>query len=150
MMEDTAKNESAENRGEQARRLIHNYFWIPILLGAIAAGIAVGFWERIAPENAHKLFGDIVEIDLEQGRIDTALPIPRGNRRITQDFVPRHDGLQEIELTLARYGEATDDIGGRLTIQLFDEDDALLAEQTLETAKLGHNLEVHFTHPPPK
>lgn len=146
-MEETANNKAAENRGERTRRLIHKYFWVPILLGAVATVVFVGFWERIAPDSAHNLFGNLIDIDVEQGRIDTALPIPREDLAINQDFVSRHDGLQEIELTLARYGEAADDAGGRLTLQLFDEDNVLLSEQTLETAALSHNQVFHLPIP---
>ena len=96
-----------------------------------------------------ELFDSLVDVDLNQARIDTALPIPRGDLTITQSFVPRHDGLQEIELTLARYGETTEIDNGRLTLQLLAENGDLLGEKALETAAVAHNQVVKFPLFPP-
>ena len=138
-MQDTANIKKEKTKGEKARLYIYKYFWIFICLGAVAAIIDIAILERLAPEAAQALFSQLVEVDLEQARIDTALPIPRDGLIITQSFIPKHDGLKEIELTLARYGDAAADQGGFLTLQLLDEEGDLLAEQILETESLSHN-----------
>ncbi|MDX1414065.1 MAG: hypothetical protein R3293_07730 [Candidatus Promineifilaceae bacterium] len=109
--------------------------------------IAGGIWEQAAPDKAAVLFDSLVDIDLEQGRIDTALPIPSGDLILAQKFTPHHDGLQEIELTAARYGAADDAQEGQLTLQLVDDSDTLLAEQTWDNAALDHNQVIRFTFP---
>lgn len=146
-MEDTGDNQATENRGEHFRHLIQAYFWAPVLLGAIVIISVAWIWERTAPENAQNFFDNLVDVDLEQGHIDTALPIPRGDLIIKQSFVSNHNGLREIELTLARYGEAADDVGGRLYLRLVDETGAVLAEQILDTPALSHNQVLRLPFP---
>lgn len=145
-MEERPIYSEAQNQS-LGRRLTNPTYWILIGLGALAVILAGLVWERFDPARAQAFFGNLVEVDLEQTRIDTALPIPQGDLVITQTFVPHHDGLEEIELTLARYGEAADDPNGRLSLQLFDEDGRLVVSRDLETAALTHNQEFRLPIP---
>jgi hypothetical protein len=147
VMEQAGNNEASEQWGERTRRLTRKWFWAPMLVGAVALLVAVWAWSQVEPDRVSELFDTLVDVDLNQGRIDTALPIPRGELTISQGFVPRHDGLQEIELTLARYGETTEIDNGRLTLQLLAEDSQVLGEKKLETAALAHNQVVKFPFP---
>ncbi len=144
VMEDAANNEASEQWGERTRRLTRKWFWLPMLVGAIALFVAIWAWSQVEPARVTGLFDSLVDVDLNQGRIDTALPIPRGDLTITQSFVPRHDGLQEIELMLARYGETTEIDNGRLTLQLLAENGDLLGEKGLDTATIAHNQVIRF------
>jgi hypothetical protein len=146
-MEEAEKNQAGEHWRERTRRLTRNWFWLPLLLGTLGLFVAVWAWEQDDPDRVNVVFDSLVDVDLSQERIDTALPIPRGDLTITQSFVPRHDGLEEIELTLASYGEAQTADNGRLTLQLFTDNMDLLAEHTLETADLDHNQVYRFSFP---
>ncbi len=145
-MEEAANNQESEQSGRN-RRLVQQWFWLPILVVAFGIIAILLVWEQISPVQANSLFASLVDIDLSQERLDTALPLPRGGLSITQSFVPRHDGLEEIEVILARYGEAQPAGSGRLTLQLLSENGDLLAEQTLETAQFDHNQTYRFPIP---
>jgi hypothetical protein len=145
--EDVANNQAGEDWRERTRRLTRKWFWLPILLGALALLVAVWAWEQVSPDRVNAIFDTLVDIDLSQDRIDTALPLPRGELTISQSFVPRHDGLQEIELILARYGEGQAAHNGRLTLQLLSENGDLVAEEIVETAQFDHNQQYRFTFP---
>ena len=54
-------------------------------------------------------------------------------------FIPRHDGLTEIEITLLRYGDPVAGEDASLTLQLLDEAGLVLAEKRLVTAVIAHN-----------
>ena len=87
------------------------------------------------------LCGPLTADDIVQGRLDTALPAPQGDVRLEQSFVPRRNGLHEVELLLARYGGEMPPGGeqGRLTVEIWDEAGALVAAESLSTAALSHN-----------
>ncbi len=87
------------------------------------------------------LCGPLTADDIVQGRLDTALPAPQGDLWLEQSFVPRRNGLNEIELLLARYGGEMPPGAepSRLTVEVWDETGALVAAESLSTAALTHN-----------
>jgi len=87
------------------------------------------------------LCGPLTADDIVQGRLDTALPAPQGDLWLEQSFVPRRNGLNEIELLLARYGGEMPPGAepSRLTVEVWDESGALVAAESLSTAALTHN-----------
>ena len=89
----------------------------------------------------HYLCGPLLAEDISQGRLDTALPVPQSGLRIEQTFVPRRDGLSEIELMLVRYGGEATAGGdhGSLLVELRDAQGALVAVDELATSELSHN-----------
>ncbi len=113
--------------------------WPWLLIGLISAVILLSAADYFELADTTRFVGPIEAIDLEQGRIDTALPAPAANVAIHQSFVPRHDGLSEVEVTLVRYGDATSAETGQLTIQLTDASGTTVAETTLATNRLDHN-----------
>jgi hypothetical protein len=123
---------------ERARRLMHDRR-MRLLAGAFLMLIALAGWSTAAPERFTAVFDTLVAVDLEQSRIDTPLPTPQGGQWLGQRFIPRHDGLTEVEITLLRYGDATAGEDGLLTLQLLDETGQLLAEKRLQTAVIAHN-----------
>ena len=87
----------------------------------------------------------IMSVDLEQTRIDVALPpLPSGTPFI-QTFRPTHDGLVEVELLLARLREGGD---GTLTMRLQDQQGDLVAAQTWAVSGLKHNQPLVLRFPP--
>lgn len=86
----------------------------------------------------------ITDTDLRQTWADTVLPAPQDALTIRQDFVPRWNGLREIELLLARQGEVVAGENGRFTLQLFDDTHTLVAERELATRALANNQAVTF------
>jgi hypothetical protein len=84
--------------------------------------------------------------DLNQHRLDTALAAPRGEAKIQQSFYSGWDGLQEIELVLARPGQVKEE--GRLQVQLLDDSGVEVAAQTFNTRVLNHNQSLTFTFLP--
>jgi hypothetical protein len=67
---------------------------------------------------------------------------------IQQSFVPRWDGLREIELILVRHGEQQEGEDGRFHLQLFDDTDTLVGDQELAASSLSHNLTYTFRFEP--
>ncbi len=94
------------------------------------------------------LCGPLTAVDITQGRLDTALPAPRPGLRIEQTFVPRRDGLSEIELILVHYGEAAPAGPGSLLVELRDANGALVAADQLAAAGLTHNQTYTLIFPP--
>lgn len=86
----------------------------------------------------------ISDIDLSQTRSDTILPAPQDGLTIRQDFVPRWDGLREIELVLARPEEILSGENGRFHLQLFDDANNLVAERELPSRSLSNNQVLPF------
>ncbi|MGH2542978.1 MAG: hypothetical protein ACRDIB_09285, partial [Ardenticatenaceae bacterium] len=113
------------------------YLALYVLLGALA----VILWAWLAGWP-----GPIVESDIEQVRLDQALPLLRGAVQLRQTFTPRHDGLTEVEVQAARYEVEEND--GALNLRLYDEQGELVAERTLDTRSLTHNQFVTLTFPP--
>lgn len=147
-MQQTTPDMSSSQWTQQTRRIVRRWFWLPLLLGAVLAIGAALVWEQTSPDRMAAFFGTLDDVDLEQARIDTALPIPRGETTLMQDFVPHRDGLREIELTLVRQGEPAPNENGRFTLQLFDTLGTVVASQNLETRNLTHNQIYRFTFAP--
>lgn len=87
------------------------------------------------------LCGPIVAEDTAQGRLDTALPAPQTGATIEQTFIPRRNGLSEIEMILVRYGGEATAGGdpGLFSVELRDHNDELVAAEALSTQELSHN-----------
>ncbi|MFQ5399513.1 MAG: hypothetical protein ACE5E7_07935 [Anaerolineae bacterium] len=113
---------------------------LALLLGAILF-LA---WAWLAGTPA--VSGPIVADDINQHRINAALPPPRGNALIRQSFTPRWDGLREIELTLVRYDDPAQD--GRFRMQLLDDTGAAVATRELDTRSFANNHVYLFRFPP--
>lgn len=86
--------------------------------------------------------GPIVAIDVDQPRIDTALPTPQGTFTIQQSFQAHHDGLREIEVTMVRPSTADTRTGGRLSLRVWDDTGQLVTVEHLDSHALVHN-QVH-------
>ena len=93
------------------------------------------------------LCGPLLDDDVAQGRLDTALPPPRGASVIEQSFVPRRNGLTHVNLLLARYGEAQPGESSTFTLELWDGA-TRVAGQTVATATLAHNQPFSLDFPP--
>ncbi|MCB8943185.1 MAG: hypothetical protein H6658_05475 [Ardenticatenaceae bacterium] len=117
------------------------------LLGFVLAVVWVWVGLTIRPSLVRPFFGPIISTDINQARLNTAVPIPQGSFAIEQTFVPRWDGLREIELILVRYEEADEEEDGRFTLQLTDENDQLIAESSLQTGHIQHNQTHLFRFP---
>ncbi len=116
--------------------------WLPLAIGA--AVMAVWAWAaRPSP-----LTAPILTDDISQTRLDTVPPAPRNEQYLEQTFVPRWNGLSEVELIAARSGEPDAAEDGRLTLQLFDDDATLITEQTLETSAISHNQTITLSFDP--
>ena len=105
-------------------------------------------WSTVVPESFTRIFESLESTDIEQGRIDTSLPAPQGNLALTQTFIPRHNGLSEVEITLLRYGDPADGESAQLWLQLFNEQEDLVAEEVLPTASIEHNQVVKLRTTP--
>jgi hypothetical protein len=82
--------------------------------------------------------GPLKAVDLNQGRLDTAMPAPHNHLVLEQSFIPSRNGLSEIELILTRQGEA--DAGeSRFTLELRDEAGNVIAARTHRSQTLNHN-----------
>ncbi|MCB9009897.1 MAG: hypothetical protein H6656_21430, partial [Ardenticatenaceae bacterium] len=66
----------------------------------------------------------ILATDINQHRLDIALPTPRNDVAVSQSFVPRWNGLREVEVMVVRYGEKVDGENGRFSLQLRDDNNA--------------------------
>ena len=118
-------------------------------LGALAAAavvVAVLLLGRLDVCPYQGLCGPLLADDAAQGRLDTALPPPRGAAVIEQSFVPRRNGLTTVNLLLARYGEIQPGEESTFTLELWDGA-TRVAEQTLVTATLTHNQPLSFAFP---
>lgn len=110
-------------------------------LAAAAAIIVVVLLGRAGLCQRGDLCAPLSAVDIDQGRLDTALPAPQNGLRIEQSFVSRRNGLSEIELLLVRYGGemAAGEDTGRFSVELIDDTGARVAEQIMPTAGLSHN-----------
>ena len=92
----------------------------------------------------------LVAVDIDQGRLDTALPAPQNDLRLEQSFVPRRNGLTEMELLLVRYGgqlsEAEDQ--GRFSLELLDDMGNRVASEIIPSGRLSHNQIYTLRFPP--
>ncbi|MCI0399362.1 MAG: hypothetical protein L0332_11395 [Chloroflexi bacterium] len=122
----------------QTGRAVRRLAWLLLLPGALA--FLAWAWTAGWPPGA------ILAVDLNQQRLNTAVPAPQETRQIRQTFTPRRDGLAEVELLLVRY-DGLDD-GGRLTLQLLDQAGNLVAAAGPETSTLAHNQSYTLSFPP--
>ncbi|MCA9970421.1 MAG: hypothetical protein KC425_09415 [Anaerolineales bacterium] len=113
------------------------------LLGALLF-VAVRLATADAPA-VETLFPPILADDLNQHRLDTALPPPQGAFVITQSFTPAHDGLQELSFLLVRWEEGVD---GRLIFKLRDAAGRLVVEARLDSTGVAHNQAHTLRFPP--
>lgn len=101
---------------------------VAALLGVLL--VAVVAWARGWPP-------PILSVDINKGRINEALPLLVEGVLLRQSFTPRHDGLREVEVQLARY--EPEDAGGALTFRLLDERGQEVVRETVPTQWLSHN-----------
>lgn len=92
----------------------------------------------------------ITAVDLNQHRLNSVPPTPQGGWRLQQQFTPRHNGLSQIELILARNNQPDANENGRLSLQLYDDAHTLIAERTLFSRNFAHNHVYTFTFPAQK
>ncbi len=128
---------------------------VVLLVSAVAVVLALMIFDRPDVCTWQHLCGPLLAEDVHQGRLDTALPAPQADLTIEQTFVPRHDGLSEIELILVRYGgesggddSAALEEDSRFTLELHDESGTVIAAETLPTAQLSHNQTHTLAFPP--
>ena len=120
-----------------------------LLFVAAWLGAARAAPSHAALQRATAVFAARDAVDLNQPRINSALPTPRGDLLFEQSFTPRWNGLYAIDLTLVRYGEPpAEGDNGRFILRLLAEDGALIAEQTLATAGVVHNQAYQLRLPP--
>ncbi|MDT8306874.1 MAG: hypothetical protein RRC07_13145, partial [Anaerolineae bacterium] len=105
--------------------------WVAVIAGVVAAFLwltwaSPSWWVPIRAE------------DLNQPRLDVAPAAPRPDNPLVQTFVSVHNGLEIIEVTLARTGTG-DGSGGTFSLQLHDDAGALIAGQQWRNAQLRHN-----------
>jgi hypothetical protein len=88
-------------------------------------------------------------VDINQSRLNVALPAPQPTVQIRQTFTPAHDGLNQIELTLVRHDAAA--TNGRIDFQLLDGAGRVVAGDSLANMGVAHNQRytLHFS-PQPK
>ena len=85
---------------------------------------------------AHRWPAPIHTVDIEQTRLNVALPpLPTGEPFV-QSFRPEHNGLVEIEVLLARL---TDGAAGTVTLRLHDETGQMIAAESWPASSLAHN-----------
>jgi hypothetical protein len=121
--------------------------WIAVLIAAVALCLLILALTQYAECPWTAVCGPIIEDDLQQTRLNTALPPLQGDVTAEQTFIPRWNGLSEIELTAVRYGEPTANSNGRLTLQLLDDQNTLIAEQSFSAQTTEHNQMLTFRFP---
>jgi hypothetical protein len=106
-----------------ARRLI----WLALFLGVSLALI----WEWSSGRPA------VLATDLNQHRLNVALPPPIPGAPIRQSFTPRHDGLAELEVLIARADLAAGP--GAISFTLVDGAGRPVASDSVPASTLAHN-----------
>lgn len=143
---DESPGESIAAEDGRARKLL------PVVALVVASLIVFGVATLGARGHCvwSDLCGPIVAEDTAQGRLDTALPAPQGDFQIEQTFIPRRDGLSEVELLLVRYGEGATGAAdpGTFSVTLHDETGALVAVEQLSAGELSHNQTYLLRFPP--
>jgi hypothetical protein len=84
-------------------------------------------------------------MDIEQTRLDVALPPLPDGQSFVQTFRPAHDGLTEVELILAQLAA---NAGGDITLRLENDAGELVAAQTWPAGGLRHNQSLSLRFPP--
>ncbi len=131
-------NESSNNSAPPPPRC-----W-PLLLLLLGAGLLAGWVFVVRPAT---FLAPIEAVDVEQGRMNSVPPAPDGRYTIEQTITSAHDGLSAVELLLTRSTEATES-DGRLTFQLFDDHNRLIAEESRQSDALTHNQPLHLRFAP--
>lgn len=112
---------------EGSGRIVSRWFGLFLLIGAVWFGL----WAA-----ARGWPGPIVASDVQQHRLNVALPIPQPNQPIRQTFRPGWNGLSEVEILVARYGEGGT---GQLTLRLLADSGRDVASQSWSNQQLSHN-----------
>ncbi len=123
------------------QQVMRRRVWLFVLLGVVVCMLGVWLGQITA------VFGPIVDVDINQPRVNSALPPPTGHTQIQQSFYSRWDGLREIEIVFARSGEPDPDENGILNLQLLDDNGDLVARRELVTSSLAHNQTYNFRFP---
>jgi hypothetical protein len=139
-----ASGTNTNGLGEQTRGLVRENPWIILLAGGVLMLLLLLAWSMASPQSFTPLFESLESTDIEQERIDTLLPAPQGELAFTQTFIPRHNGLSEIELTLLRYGEPAAGESAQFWLQLMNERGELVTEEFFPTASISHNQVVRL------
>lgn len=90
--------------------------------------------------------GGLASVDIEQGRLDTPAPRVEGEDAVGQTFVARDAGLAGVELLLAVYPDTPPP--GVLTLRLYDDRRAKMAEAAFPLTSLRHNEPLRFDFTP--
>lgn len=114
--------------------------WLWPLLGVVLALV----WLQWA---SPPWWQPLIAEDISQSRLDVAPAAPTPGNPLQQTFAPRHDGLESVEITLARTGTG-DGRGGTLALRLEDELGNLMASQQWPNEQLRHNQTLQLTMPP--
>lgn len=88
----------------------------------------------------------ILAVDLSQTQLNTPLPAPQENS-FSQTFWATHDGLAEVELVLVKYVTLDETPAGQFTLQLFDDQQKLVAESHWSNDVLQHNQTLRWPFP---
>lgn len=123
---------------------------VVLLLTAAVVIATLATLNRFGACSWRYLCGPIVAEDILQNRLDTALPAPQSDLIIEQTFVPRHDGLNEVELILVRYGgeSTTLEKDSTFSVELWDAFGSLVASETRPTVGIAHNQTYKLAFPP--
>jgi hypothetical protein len=114
--------------------------WLWPLLGIV---LALVWLQWASPPWWQPLVAD----DIRQSRLDVAPAPPTPGNPLQQTFAPRHDGLESVEITLARTGTG-DGQGGTLALRLEDEASHVVARQQWPNEQLRHNQTLQLRMPP--
>ncbi len=89
----------------------------------------------------------ILDVDIAQERLDVATPPLDGSHTVAQSFVSQYANLSEIELLPAVYESPGQ---GTLTLLLHSLRTGRkeLARQTVDVARISHNVPLRFSFPP--
>ena len=118
---------------------IRQWAWLPLLVGSLAVILwgAVNGWPEMGKT-----------IDIDQPRLDTAVPAPLPSQPLNQTITPHHSGFSELELLLIHYDEANSDNSALATLTLKDANGRIVASQRFVNNKTVHNQTAKLTFPP--
>jgi hypothetical protein len=108
----------------------------PLWFLFVAVGILTMLLWGVLTQN-DTILGPIIDVDINQTRVNTALQAPNGSFYIQQTFIANHDGLREVELLLVRREQL--DTEGTFTVTLLDQFGAVITEQTFASESFVHN-----------
>lgn len=113
-----------------------------LLITSIVLGVALAViwaWLNDWP-------GPIKASDINQTRANTNLPPPGESIQLRQTFIPKQDGLYELELIVVRLSESSKT--GELTFQLIDSTGLTVSSHTIKTESLTHNQTIRLNFAP--